>query len=154
LRKAIAALFFVSLFSAAVEAAPVRWQGQFQITARSVGCDESIQVGVSGRIRFRPGIGGENGADSSLSMFSSRQTTNFTLVGGLLDDTFRVVDAVYIGDSFLQFENEVRVRFTRQKPAVLDASVDFVDITSQIRGFNRQPLCSVTVRMSLFRRDF
>lgn len=152
MQKAIAALSLFFLLPAAAQAVPVRWQGDFQITAIGGACD-GVRIGTSGRVRFRPGIAGENGSNSSLSMFSPRQTANYTLVDGLFDDSFQTVATMYIGDVTTPIDNRVKVRFSRQKPAVLDSSVDFVDITAQIRGYDMQPRCVVTVRIVLFRRD-
>ena len=101
------AVLLVAALASPAEAVPVRWQGDFTVTAQTGTC-EPDNIGTGGRARFRPGIGGENGADTSLSVFDQRQTINYRLVNGLFDATFQTVETMYICDTALPIDNPVR----------------------------------------------
>lgn len=47
-----------------------------------------------------------------------------------------------------------RSSIVSQKPEVIDANVDFIDIIGQVRNYDFQTGCTVTFRMTLFRRVF
>lgn len=153
MKRSLLAVLLVATVASPAEAVPVRWQGDFTVTAQTGTC-EPENIGTGGRARFRPGIGGENGADTSLSVFDQRQTVNYRLVGGLFNSTFQAVETRYIGDTALPVDRSLRIKIVSQKPEVIDANVDFIDIIGQVRNYDFQTGCTVTFRMTLFRRVF
>ncbi len=140
------------LFSYPALAAPVHWQGEFVITGKSGSCPDYDPTNTFGRVRFRPGIGGDNGTSSMFSVFTSRGTSSYYLSGHLFDTTFRAVSASMVGDGVSTIFNPVKVKFSYQKPAVISASTDFLNIRGQISGFDFMPLCTVGFKMVLYRR--
>jgi len=132
-------------------AAAVRWQGEFMITASSGTCDYD-PTGDFGRARFRPGIGGENGAMSQLTFFGSRNASSFRLDPGMFNTNFKTVQTMYVGDGFGPVDNVVKVRFATSEPSTIKTGTDFLAITGQIKGYDFMPLCTVDFKMSLVQR--
>lgn len=137
----------------AAHAAPVSWQGEFMVTASSGPCTTG-QAGEFAAARFRPGIGGENGFDSYLTLFGKREARGYKLAGNLFGDAFLVVETMYVGEVFAPFTiTPVEVRFTSQKPDPVNALTTFIDIKGKIRGYDAQPGCTVDFKLTLARRE-
>ena len=134
------------------EAAQSRWQGEIAITGKSGTCPDYDPVGTFGRVRFRPGIGGDNGSNSMFSVFSSRGAASYFLSNHMFDATFRTVSTMVVGDGFSAVTNVVKVKFGSQKPDVILATTDFMNVRGQISGFDFMPLCTVNFKMTLFKR--
>ena len=111
----VLALLAALSFSQTAQAAVTHWQGEFLITDKSGTCPDYDPVGTFGRVRFRPGIGGDNGSSSMFSVFSSRGAASYYLSGHLFDASFRTVNATVVGDGISTVTNIVKVKFGFQK---------------------------------------
>jgi hypothetical protein len=150
--RTLVAIFAILISGlAAAEAQPAQWQGEFTIVSQSGICDRSVP-GDFARVRFRPGIGGDTGIDSSISLFFSRQTMNLTLREALFGRRFKLVETMYIGDHAIPIDNPVKVRFSSQAPNTITTETDFINIEGEIKGHDFQPDCTVVFKMALFRR--
>lgn len=132
-------------------AARVRWQGEFMVTGKFGTCDFD-PTGDSGRARFKPGIGGDNGNSSEFSVFYGRHAYSYRLDPGLFNTNFKIVETMGMGDGFGPIDNEVKIRFTSQNPATITPVKDFINIRGQISGYEFMPLCTVNFKMTLFKR--
>lgn len=154
--KRIGSLLALPLaFTAAAPAAagPVAWQGEIMITAKSGPCG-GVRPGDFAAARYRPGIGGENGFDSYVTLFNKREARGYKLAGNLFGNAFLQVETMYVGDVFAPFTiTPVEVRFTFQQPAVVTARTIFIDVKGKIRGFDGLPGCTIDFKLTVARRE-
>jgi hypothetical protein len=132
-------------------AAPVVWQGEFMITSK-VGCDLGAAGGFAAA-RFLPGIGGQNGNDSYLNLFSEQETRGYKLVNNLFGGDFLSVETIYVGNAFGPFTAPVNVRFNSQKPAVVGPDTIDIDVKGRIRNYDGILGCLVDFKLTLMRRE-
>lgn len=105
-------------------------------------------------VRFRPGIGGENGSDSYLNLFGDRETRGYKLVNSLFGDTFLPVETIYVGNVFAPFSGApIQVRFTSQKPDVISALTLNIDVKGRIRNYDGQAGCVIDFKLTLMRQE-
>jgi hypothetical protein len=146
---AAAAAFLAA--AATAEAAPVRWQGEMMITGMTGSCPDYDPTGSFMRVRYRPGIGGDNGTVTRLSMFAPRNAQSLAITG-LPTTAFKTAQTMNIGDGFGPFDNAVALRITAQSPATISAATDFILAKGEIRGWDFMPLCTAIFKMTLSKR--
>ncbi len=135
-------------FAGQAQSAPF-FIGKMIFTAKSGTCDWD-PVGNRTHVRFAPANVGDNGTDSSLSMFDDWGGAGLSLLGGSFNTTLQSVRYydVWIG---AYEQTGAKVKFSSQTPATIAATTPLVNVTGQIQGVIGGQLCTVNFRMSLVR---
>lgn len=133
---------------------PVRFQGGFEIIAKTGTCPKYDPVGQRGLARYRPEVAqSNNGPGASFLFFSERSTKGFRLAAGNFNSTAKAVQTMYVEDEWAPDPAAgTTVRFTAQAavPAgAIGLATKTVRITGIIARFDQMPACSVTFRMAL-----
>jgi hypothetical protein len=145
-RLLLALLAFATVLAGSADAR-TRYTGSLVVTGKSGTCSYD-PVGDRWLARFQPSDLGDNGTESSLSLFWADGALNFQ-VAGRFTNAFKPAEAFAIFDFGDELDVQPRVRFSKQTPAKLSTTTPFIDIVGQIRGFNYMEACTVTFRLSV-----
>jgi hypothetical protein len=145
-RFLLAALVSCALSGAATAQEQTRWVGAGSISDQTGTCPNGNRIGDRFFVRFRPsGLG--NGPESNLNLFD-QGFAQAHKANGRFSRRFKRVQYLNIGGGSGS-NSETFVRFRSQSPSRLTTTTPFIDIVAEIRGYDFQPRCTVTLRVGL-----
>ncbi len=134
------------------EAAKVRFEGGAVITSVSGTCKDYNPTGNRFHTRFRPAGVGDNGNWSGLSFFQLNGAMSFAIDNGSFTSSFKTVTYGQIYDNAWGGDFPVQVKFTKQSPATIATTTQFVNITGAITNFDSMKGCTANFNAALVKR--